>query len=449
MKSIGKYKIRGLLGRGAMGKIYKVEHPVIGKISALKLLAPNPLLVTLLGLGKLQAMFTAEAVTLAGLRHPHIVEILDYDLEDGQPYYLMQYYANNLGAMIGETFRSDQPSRRIGIEKAVYYTRQTLQGLSCLHHCEIIHRDIKPSNLLVTDQDNVKICDFGLSKLRGEKYAGPANLKVGSAWYAPPEQEQNPDEVDYSADLYSVGVTLYRMLTGTVPDREYVPVKRFNPQLDEPWDRFLRKAMAPRSRDRFPSAADMLGGLQQLETAWEEHKEKICALPLPRASRPPAETGGEQDPRTSAVKVGPREARELFPVDPLWRPIRRAANTFALHRQGVVCDRSTGRLWQQSGSAFPVTWQQAHAYVDALNRNRFAGLSQWRLPTVEELLTLLSDDPQGEDFCIEPTFDRTQKWLWSCDRRSFTAAWYVSVEHGFTGWQDFTASYSVRAVHRH
>jgi serine/threonine-protein kinase len=449
MKTIGKYKIRGLLGRGAMGKIYNVEHSVIGKISALKLLAPNPLLVTLLGLDKLQAMFTAEAVTLAGLRHPHIVEILDYDLEDGQPYYLMQYYANNLGAMIGETFHSEQPSRRIGIDKAVDYTRQTLKGLCCLHHSGIIHRDIKPSNLLVTEQDQVKICDFGLSKLRGEKYAGPANLKVGSAWYAPPEQEQHPDEVDFSADLYSVGVTLYRMLTGTVPDREYVPVNRFNPQLDKPWDRFLRKAMAPQSRDRFPSAADMLGGLQQLETAWQQYKEKTCSLPRQRASQPPEEKVGVQDPRSRAVKVGPREARELFPVDSLWRPIRRAAKTFALHRRGVVCDRSTGRLWQQSGSAFPVTWQQAHAYVDGLNRSRFAGLSQWRLPTVDELLTLLGDDPQGEDFCIEPIFDQIQKWLWSCDRRSFTAAWYVSVEHGFTGWQDFTAPYAVRAVHTH
>jgi serine/threonine-protein kinase len=134
-------------------------------------------------------------------------------------------------------------------------------------------------------------------------------------------------------------------------------------------------------------------------------------------------------------------------VDSLWRPLCPASHTFSDYRKGVVVDHSTGRLWQQSGTAFPVTWQQAHGYVEALNRNRFAGIDQWRLPTIEELLTLLTDDPQQEDLCIEPIFDRTQKWLWSCDRRSFTAAWYVSVEHGFAGWQDFTASYSVRAVH--
>ena len=447
MKTIGRHIIRGLLGRGAMGRIYKVEHPVIGKISALKLLAPDPLLVSLLGMDKLRAMFTAEAVTLAGLCHPHIVEITDYDLDDGRPYYLMQYYPNNLGQMIGETFRTDRPSRRLRIEKAVDYTRQTLAGLSGLHQVGIIHRDIKPSNLLVTDRDRIKICDFGLSKLRGEKYAGPANLKVGSAWYAPPEQEQRPDSVDFSADLFSVGVTFSRLLTGNVPDPDYVPVRRSNDRLDEPWDRFIRKAIAPRSRDRFASASEMLAGLQELETAWEQRKAKICELRRPEAGEnlPPAD--GRRNPRSTAVKVGPREARQRFAVDDLWRPARWASKTFVIHRQGVVSDRNTGRLWQQSGSVFPVTWRQAHDYVAALNRSRFGGLRKWRLPTIEELLTLLTEDPQSEDFCIEPIFDRAQKWLWSCDRRSFTAAWYVSVAHAFVGWQDFTAAYSVRAVH--
>ena len=83
-----------------------------------------------------------------------------------------------------------------------------------MHHAGIIHRDIKPYNLLVTDHDTIKICDFGFSKVRGENFSGPPTLKFGSAWYAPPEQEDNPDSVDFSADLYAVGITLYRMLTG-------------------------------------------------------------------------------------------------------------------------------------------------------------------------------------------------------------------------------------------
>ena len=202
MRTIGKYQVIGLLGRGGMGRIFKVVHPVIGKIAALKLLDPNPLLMELVGAEKLRDMFVSEATTLAGLRHPNIASILEFDETDGKPFYLMDYYVNNLGVMIGESNRPDYPSRIISIEKAIYYIRQTLQGLDCLHHHDIIHRDIKPHNLLITDQDTVKICDFGLSKLRGEQFAGPPSLKVGSAWYAPPEQEEEPDAVDISADLY-------------------------------------------------------------------------------------------------------------------------------------------------------------------------------------------------------------------------------------------------------
>ena len=83
MKFISKYQIRGLLGRGGMGKIFKVEHPLIGKIFALKLLDPDPLLVSLMGWDKILDMFKTEAVTIAGLRHPNIVEILDVDRFNG------------------------------------------------------------------------------------------------------------------------------------------------------------------------------------------------------------------------------------------------------------------------------------------------------------------------------------------------------------------------------
>ena len=231
MKYIGKYIIRGLLGRGGMGKIFKVQHPLIGKILALKLLDPDPLLVRLMGRSKILAMFKTEAITIAGLRHPNIVEILDYDESDDKPFYLMEYYVNNLGIIIGETFYTEQASRTVKIEKAIRYISQTLNALKCMHHAGIIHRDIKPHNLLVTDHDTIKICDFGLSKLRGEEYVGPPALKFGTAWYAPPEQEEDPNSVDCSADLYAVGITMYRMLTGVLPEDNYGPVGRFNADL--------------------------------------------------------------------------------------------------------------------------------------------------------------------------------------------------------------------------
>ena len=446
MKYVGKYKIRGLLGRGGMGKIYKVEHPLIGKIFALKLLDPNPLLVSLIGWDKIFDMFKTEAITIAGLRHPNIVEILDYDESDDKPYYLMEYYVNNLGIMIGETYCTEQASRTIKIEKAIRYTCQTLNGLDCMHHAGIIHRDIKPYNLLVTDHETIKICDFGLSKLRGEKFEGPPSLKFGSAWYAPPEQEDNPDRVDFSADLYAVGITIYRMLTGVLPEDAYIPVSRFNADLDDTWDDFIKKAIAPRPAERYLSAPEMLADLILLQAAWEAKKEQICRLPELKKTDNTGPATTRLTPRSGPVKIDPRHAKATFALDDLWRPAKFLQNEFEVNPNGTITDRATGLVWQQSGSQFPMNWSQAKDYVQELNSSQFAGSSTWRLPTINELMTLLTELPHGEDYCIEPIFDQRQKWIWSCDRRSFTAAWYVSIDMGYVAWQDFTGYYHVRAV---
>ncbi len=90
-----------------------------------------------------------------------------------------------------------------------------------------------------------------------------------------------------------------------------------------------------------------------------------------------------------------------------------------------------GDHWQQGGSEYPVTWESAVGYVERLNRSRFADRNNWRLPTVEELMSLLTQTLHGIDFCMEPVFDQRQKWLWSCDKRSYLAGWYVNVEVGF------------------
>ena len=446
MKYIGKYTIRGLLGRGGMGKILKVQHPLIGKIFALKLLDPDPLLVTLIGWDKILDMFKTEAVTIAGLRHPNIVEILDYDESGGKPYYLMEYYVNNLGVMIGETSRTEQASRTIKIEKAIRYTLQTLNGLDCMHHAGIIHRDIKPYNLLVTDYDAIKICDFGLSKLRGEKFEGPSSLKFGTAWYAPPEQEDNPDSVDFSADLYAVGITLYRMLTGVLPEEGYLPVSRLNADLDDAWDDFIKKAIAPRPAKRYLSAAEMLADLKLLQTDWEAKKEQICLLPELNKTDTAEKAPPRLNLRSSPIKINPFSAKKTFALDNLWRPARFLQNEFELNPDQTVTDRATGLVWQQSGSEFPLNWSGAQVYIQELNSSQFAGSRTWRLPTIDELMTLLTELPHGEDYCIEPIFAQRQKRIWSCDRRSFIAAWYVSIDMGYVAWQDFTGYYHVRAV---
>jgi serine/threonine-protein kinase len=447
MKKIGKYVIRGLLGRGGMGKIFKVEHPHIGKIAALKLLDPDPLTAELLGTGSIRAMFKSEAAKLAGLRHPNVVQILDYDEHAGKPFYLMEYYSNSLGRILGETDRPDRPSRKIRPERAIHYLRQTLSGLDAMHHCEILHRDVKPHNLLVTDEDTVKICDFGLSKLRGESYSGPPSLKIGSPWYAPPEQEENPDRIDFSADLYAGAVTFYRMLTGVLPAQPPLATARYNSDLNADWDRFIACALDPSPRRRFASAAEMLAALESLERSWQHHLAATCRLPEENPDRNRLQSGGTPAAlRSRCVKMPPGPAREFFGTDRLWRPLGYLANHFEPAGDRMITDTATGLVWQRAGSRYPLTWQQAHIYVERLNQERFCDCGDWRLPTVAELLTLLNPPPRGRDYCLDPVFDSTQRHLWSCDRRSFIAAWYVSVDLAYVDWQDFSARFHVRAV---
>jgi serine/threonine protein kinase len=450
MKKIGRYIVRGILGYGGMGKVYKVELPTIGKIAALKHFNPDPLVVQLMGLVSLRALFTSEAVTIARLQHPNIVAIHDFDQEQGNPFFVMDFFANNLGNMMGESYRVESPSRILNPDKAIDYARQTLEGLACLHDAGITHRDIKPYNLLVTAHDIVKICDFGLSKLRGEAFSGPKNLNVGSPYYAAPEQAIDPDCCDERADIYPVGVMLYRMLTGRLPAVEgrkpgYQPCGFWNPDLDDKWDALIRRAIDPRPEARFAGADEMLSALHELESHWKARKEKSCQLtPDPLFESPPDRMPPQI--RNTPLKLRPSEAARRFRVDRLWRPKTYTRNSFEIRDDGTITDHATGLMWQQAGSRYPGTWQYADTYVGDLNRRRFADRSDWRLPTINELITLLRPKHSAIDLCIAPQFDQRQRWIWSIDRRSFVAAYYIDMELGFVGWQDCSAPYYTRAV---
>jgi serine/threonine-protein kinase len=447
MKYIGRYRILGLLGRGGMSKVYKVSLPVIDKTAALKVLDPNPMLLSVMGMDKIIHLFTAEAKILANLRHPNIIDIWGFESNGGKPYYLMDYYCLNIGDIIGETYRTEKPTRIIRIDKAVYYIRQTLMGLARLHHAGIIHRDIKPFNLMLTDHETVKICDFGLSKLRGEPFHHASSLKVGSPYYAAPEQEISANQADVPADLYSTGVVLYRMLTGQLPSRSSTSTSVINPDTDHQWDAFFDKILSPHPGQRFGTASEMLAALDECYTAWQAKTDGICNWL--ESNAPLHDTPAKGKPlnvRKKAVKISPRQARSLFGTDPLWRPEKYHAGDFQSGASGVILDKTTRLAWQKSGSEYPLTWPQAKAYIQDLNREQFGGRGNWRLPTVNELMSLVTRTPHGGDYCADPVFDPYPKRLWSCDRRSFIAAWYVNLEMGYVAWHDFNGYFYTKAV---
>lgn len=449
MKKIGRYVILGLLGRGGMSRVYQVRHDETAKIFALKLLSPNLHLETLLGRQAIETRFVAEAQIMQRLNHANIVKCHDFGRHQGQPYLVMDYHCQNLGEAIGETYRYEDPSRPLTVERVIRYTRHTLAGLACLHEHGVIHCDIKPYNLLLARDETVKIADFGLSRLRGEVFPGRPQLIVGSPYYAAPEQEKDPNGADARSDLYSVGVLFHRMLTGWLPrddqTRMILPSSR-NPDLGANWDAFVDKATATDKKERHQTAGDMLQELDRLNREWEDGIREYCSVNSPPIfANHSAKMLGKRL-RRAALKIPYGRARQELQLDEFWRPTKFVKNDFQENGDGTIFDQATQLTWQQSGSPEPLSWRAAHRYIQDLNRKGFAGITHWRLPTIEELKSILSPPPQKDDYCLEPFFERSQKWLWSCDRCSFTAAWYVSVEQGYVARQDFTCQLFVRAT---
>ncbi len=455
MKHIGKYQICGLLGRGGMGQVFKARIPVVDKIVALKLCRPTPELLERKGTDAIVEEFTREARIMAEINHPHVAQIWDFDYDDaGSPFFVMEYHCDNLGAAIGESYRHDVPTRRLRPDHAVRYALQTLDGLARLHHTGIVHRDIKPYNLLLTELDRVKIIDFGLSRLRNEQHqAAPQGVKIGTPFYAAPEQEQAPELADHRADLFSTAVMLHRMLVGELPpettgdplsSEASAVLETLAAQSGADWNVFFETALAQDPNKRFADAQAMSAALEELLESWRKQQESVCVADFDADTRPdlPAPS---RSIRATPVKTGPLSAQQAFRTDALARP-RVWAPRFEPLPDGSLADRSCNLQWQASGSPYPVRWDEIPGYLEQLNAALPEDSAPWRLPTADELFCLVAAASDDADFCGASPFDKRQRILWSADRRTYTATWCLNSALGFLDWRDTTCRCWIRAV---
>lgn len=444
MKFIGKYEVRGLLGRGGMGAVYKVRHASLGRIFALKKFSPQPALIALLGYDEVRKRFRAEARVLGKLRHENIITVFDFEETGDDIFFVMEYYCQNLGALIGESYDLEAKTRTLEFSRAVNYTLQTLAGLNKLHQSGIVHRDIKPYNLLLSENRNVKITDFGLSKLRGEHFSGSRRLHIGSPYYTAPEQERDPESAVIESDLYSAGVMLYRFLTGRLPMDSSDNVEKLNMLVNGDWIDFFKKAMAASPSERFSSANDMAETLKRLFEDSKLPDDAFCP-PDDIFRRRPASYEMKK-PRSIPVKARPFDAAAVFGLNELMQPAYRDVFHYESTSDLTLYDPSTGLRWRKGGSDFPLTFKEAQQYIIEMNKIRFDGVSTWRLPTVNELAGILIQPEKKGSPCIDDIFGRDKSIVWSSDRRSAMGAWYVNVEQGYVGWNDLTCYFHAVAV---
>jgi len=149
--------------------------------------------------------------------------------------------------------------------------------------------------------------------------------------------------------------------------------------------------------------------------------------------------------RKTPITASNNDFKSKFRLDENRRPLEYVKNEFKDKGNGTITDQATGLMWQRSGSDKDLTYENAKAYIGELNRNKFAGYSDWRLPTVDELKSLLTSEKQSNDLYINPIFDKNQSWCWTSDTCSSGGAWYVGFGSGFVGWDDGSYGY-VRAV---
>ena len=204
-KRLGDYEILGVLGSGGMGRVYKVRNVITDRVEAMKVLLPD-----LQGHEDVAARFLREIKVLAALKHPNIAALLTALTIDNQLVMVMEYVE-------GQSLSSRLSQGPIPVGDALSHVDQVLDALSYAHRQHVIHRDIKPANMMLTPDRKVKLMDFGIARSDAEtKKLTTTGSTLGSLSYMSPEQVKG-EPVDERSDLYSVGISLYEMVTGQKP----------------------------------------------------------------------------------------------------------------------------------------------------------------------------------------------------------------------------------------
>ena len=206
-QQMGVYKLEERLGVGGMGEVYLARDKSLARKAAEKLLR-------YFQDAELKQRFHREAQAVARLNHPNIVTVFDFGDSGGLFYFLMEY-------VDGVNLRDSIQDGRLSPEQALAIVAQICDALQFAHDEGVVHRDVKPENVLLDKRGRVKIADFGLAKLLG-KSASDLRLTytrqvMGTPHYMAPEQLKDPLQVDHRADIYSLGVVFYELLTGELP----------------------------------------------------------------------------------------------------------------------------------------------------------------------------------------------------------------------------------------
>jgi TPR repeat protein/tRNA A-37 threonylcarbamoyl transferase component Bud32 len=274
------------LGRGGMGVVYKARQPRLNRFVALKILAREKEKDQ-----RFADRFTREAQALARLNHPNIVTVYDFGETDGL-YYLMMEFVD------GMNLRQLLQTRKLAPEEALKIVPSICEALQYAHQQGIVHRDIKPENILLDKQGRVKIADFGIAKLLGadgkvEQLTAEQQV-VGTPHYMAPEQVEQPSIVDHRADIFSLGVVLYEMLTGELPLGKFAPPSK-KVHVDVRLDEVVLHALEKEPERRYQQASQVKTDLETISrTEGQSGKSRLGYDAVPPVTANPIDSAWRQ-----------------------------------------------------------------------------------------------------------------------------------------------------------
>lgn len=259
-----QFEIVEMLGKGGMGAVYKARQPNLDRYVALKILLPE--------VGKDPAFaerFIREARALAKLNHPSIVTVYEFGEVDGLYYFVMEY-------VDGANLRQTLAAGGLTPPEALAIVPQICDALQFAHDAGIVHRDIKPENILIDKQGRVKVADFGLAKLLGVDREDSSAEKpftltgthqvMGTPHYMAPEQMRGSSAVDHRADIYSLGVVFYEMLTGELPIGRFEPPSK-KVQIDVRLDEVVLRSLESEPDRRYQHASEVKTEVESIADA--------------------------------------------------------------------------------------------------------------------------------------------------------------------------------------
>lgn len=275
-----RYEIIKTIGEGGMANVYLANDTILDRKVAIKVLRGD-----LSNDEKFIRRFKREALSVSNLSHPNIVEVYDVGEEDGNYYIVMEY-------IDGKTLKQLLQKRgALTLNEVIDIMTQLTDGLSHAHEAYIIHRDIKPQNIMIEDNGLIKITDFGIAMALNSTQLTQTNSVMGSVHYLPPEQANGKGST-IKSDIYSLGILMYELLTGSVPFKgdtaveialkhmkEKVPsIRKQNPTIPQSVENIVLKATAKNPKNRYDSVKDMY---KDLQTALQRDNEKRLVYEYP------------------------------------------------------------------------------------------------------------------------------------------------------------------------